>query len=113
MRSEGWIERLSAMGTAAQATVPGLYAWGVTVAPGALAHGASSAAKLAAATALAALVAGPLVADRLGGRTRIPLLWAFVLASAIAWSTAPASLAPLQLDARAASQACWDGRSSR
>jgi hypothetical protein len=96
----GWVERLGAMGTAAQASVPGLYAWGVTVAPGAFAHGAAGVPKAAAAVALAALLSGPLADERLGERARIPLLWIFVLSSALAWSTAPSGLAPSHVDAQ-------------
>jgi hypothetical protein len=92
-------QRLSGMGATAQATVPGLYAWGVTVAPAAWARGAPVLAKVTAVFAVLALIGG-VVGERLrSGRARIPCLWAFVLASALTWSAAPASLAPLHVDA--------------
>jgi hypothetical protein len=99
MRSGAMFERLSRMGAAAQATVPGLYAWGVTVAPAAWARGAPALAKIAAGVAVLALIGG-VVGERLGtDRARTPSLWAFVLASALTWSASPASLGPLRIDA--------------
>jgi hypothetical protein len=99
MRSGVLFERLSGIGATAQATVPGLYAWGVTVAPAAWARGAPLLAKMAAIAALLALMGG-VVGDGLWtGRARTPSLWAFVLASALTWSASPASLGPLRIDA--------------
>jgi hypothetical protein len=102
------VRHASAFGAAAQASVPGVCAWGITVAPAAWARGASSASKVAAVAALLALAAG-IVGERasggaVGDRSRAGLartlsLWGFVLASALAWSTAPASLGPLRVDA--------------
>jgi hypothetical protein len=99
MRVAGVFERLSVMGAAAQASVPGLYAWGVTVAPAAWARGASAVAKVAAVVALLALAAGVFGERRWGGRARFAALWGFVLASALTWSAAPAALGPLRIDA--------------
>jgi hypothetical protein len=99
MRVAGVFERLSVMGAAAQASVPGLYAWGVTVAPAAWARGASSTAKVAAVVALLSLAAGVLGELRWGGGVRFASLWGFVLASGLTWSAAPAALGPLRIDA--------------
>ena len=99
MGSEGIFQRLSAVGAAAQASVPGVYAWGVTVAPAAWARGASALAKVAAISAIAALLGG-VVGERLvGGKVRVVSFWGFVLACALAWSAAPTALAPLRIDA--------------
>jgi hypothetical protein len=99
MRLAPVFQRLSAMGAVAQASVPGVYAWGVTVAPAAWARGSSSVSKVAAVMALFALAAG-LVGERFSpARARLVALWGFVLCSALAWSAAPAALAPLRIDA--------------
>jgi hypothetical protein len=99
MRAASLFERLSTMGAAAQASVPGVYAWGVTVAPCAWARGASLVGKVAAVVALLMLGAGMLGERRWGGRARAVLLWGFVVASAVVWSAAPAGLNPLRMDA--------------
>lgn len=99
VRAEGVFERMSAMGAAAQASVPGIYAWGVTVAPAAWSRGASAVSKVAAIAALVALFAG-IAGERVaGGRARVLSMWGFVLGSALAWSAAPAALGPLRIDA--------------
>lgn len=94
------LERLSALGAAAQATVPGVYAWGVTVAPAAWAHGSSAVAKVASILALVALGAGVAGERRWGDAARIASLWGFVLSCALAWSAAPAAFAPMRIDAQ-------------
>ena len=99
MRPGELFQRLSAMGAAAQASVPGLYAWGVTVAPVAWSRGASSLSRMAAVVALAALVGGVVAERRWGQTARIGAVWGFVLACALAWSAAPSALAPLRIDA--------------
>src|SRR5882672_6171857 len=90
--------RLSATGAAAQANVPGAYAWAVTVAPAAWSRGAPALAKVAAVAALLALFGGMAGERAWGARARFASLWGFVLASALAWSSAPAALAPLRVD---------------
>jgi hypothetical protein len=98
MRAEGVFQRLSALGAAAQASVPGVYAWGVTVAPAAWSRGAPLLAKVAALLAVLALLGG-IVGERFWeGRARTASLWGFVLSSALAWSAAPAALGPLRID---------------
>jgi hypothetical protein len=92
---------MSAMGAAAQASVPGVYAWAVTVVPVAWARGSTLVSKGAAVLALAALVAGVVGERRWGApsRLRFASLWGFVLSSALAWSAAPSALGPLRIDA--------------
>jgi hypothetical protein len=94
----GLLGRLSATGAAAQASVPGAYAWAVTVAPAAWSRGATTLAKVAAVAALLALFGGIAGERTWGARARFASLWAFVLASALAWSSAPTALGPLRVD---------------
>jgi hypothetical protein len=98
MRAGAFLERLSSWGAAAQASVPGAYAWGVTVAPAAWARGSSSFARVASVVALAALFAGVFGERRWGWPGRLVALWGFVLGCAVAWSATPQALAPLRVD---------------
>src|SRR5271165_7131310 len=98
MRAAGLFERLSSWGAAAQASVPGAYAWGVTVAPAAWSRGGSSFARAASLVAIAALGAGVVGERRWGWRARIASLWTFILACALTWSAVPLALAPLRMD---------------
>jgi hypothetical protein len=99
MRAVGLFERLSAMGAGAQASVPGVYAWGVTVAPVAWARGASTPAKVAAVTALLALGVGVMSERHWSGRARAAGFWGFVVAATAAWSLAPPGLGAPRIDA--------------
>jgi hypothetical protein len=99
MRGERLFNRLSAMGVAAQSAVPGIYAWGVTVAPAAWSRGASPLAKAASMVALSMLGAGVLCEPRWGLRARVASFWGFVLASATAWSLAPVAMSAVRIDA--------------
>ena len=53
--------KLSELGASAQAAIPGLYAWAITVAPAAWSRGAPIVAKVAAIIGVIALVTAPLV----------------------------------------------------
>ena len=55
------LTRLSELGASAQAAIPGLYAWSITVAPAAWSRGAPLFAKVAAIIGVVALVTAPLV----------------------------------------------------
>jgi hypothetical protein len=55
------LTRLSELGASAQAAIPGLYAWSITVAPAAWSRGAPLVAKVAAVIGVIALVTAPLV----------------------------------------------------
>ena len=55
------ISRLSELGASAQAAIPGLYAWAITVAPAAWSRGAPLIAKIAAVIGVIALTTAPLV----------------------------------------------------
>jgi hypothetical protein len=98
MRADDVLERVAAAGAAAQTMVPGVYAWGVTVAPAAWGRGSSVLAQGVALGALLALGCGVLGERRWGARARIASLWGFVIASAVVWSIAPSGLAPAHVD---------------
>ena len=93
------LARIGAIGATAQASVPGLYAWGVTVAPAAWSRGAPLIAKGFAVAGLVALVAGISMERRWGARARYVAVWGLVVTSAVVWIAAPAALGPLRLDA--------------
>jgi len=84
---------------AAPASVPGAYAWAVTVVP--VAWGRASAprvAQAAAAAGLLSLAAGAVLERRLGNRIRSGYLLGFTAACAVAWVSA-AGQRDLLLDA--------------
>jgi len=89
------------MGAAAQAAVPGIYAWCVTVAPSTSANGSPKLSRISASVALLTLGAGVFAERRWGDRARISCMWAFVVACGITWSTAPRSLNAFRQDAPA------------
>lgn len=99
MRAKEAVANLAAAGSAAQASIPGAYAWAATVAPVAWSRGGTVVAKAAAVVALVALGAGWWGERRWGGRARVASLWAFLLSCALAWSSAPSALAPARFDA--------------
>lgn len=109
MRAEGLLQRFVGIGAAGQATVPGVYAWAVTVAPVFLdlrpergnvwAHGTTTLARCAALLAPLWLIGGPAAERRWGARGRIASMWGFVLSCALAWSAAPTTVSPPHIDA--------------
>lgn len=117
------LERIAGLGASAQAAIPGLYAWAITVAPAAWSRGAPLAAQVAAVIGVLALVTAPFVEGRMGGEpsaspagptmkpslravhswtgqtwARIWSVWGFVLSSAIVWALAPAAVSSARLD---------------
>ncbi|MDB4946031.1 MAG: hypothetical protein JWP97_5565 [Labilithrix sp.] len=104
--------RLSELGASAQAAIPGLYAWSITVAPTAWARGAPGLARVASIVGIIALVTAPFVegagpaagsadpARSWRGPTwaRVWSVWGFVLSSAIVWTLAPGGLSSARLD---------------
>lgn len=115
VRSTGVLSRIAHLGSSAQAAIPGVYAWGITVVPAAWSRGAPVAAKVAAMFGLLALLTAPLVESRIvpteeppsqslrswTGATwaRIWSVWGFVLASATVWALAPSALSSARVDA--------------
>jgi hypothetical protein len=90
--------RLTARGASAQAAIAGGYAWAVTVAPVLWERGEPWVATAAACAGLAALVVVAADDALWRGRGRPAALWLFVLASALAWLSAPAALRPMRVD---------------
>lgn len=95
------LTRLSELGASAQAAIPGLYAWSITVAPAAWSRGAPVFAKVAAVIGVIALVTAPLV-EGAGLRAPPPAL------AASEPTTERASLAPPPPSGLAALRA-WTG----
>ncbi len=87
------------LGAAAQAAVPGFYAWGVTIMPAAWSRGAPVGAKVSAILGVVALVGFVLAEPRLGWRARIGGVWSMLLAGVITWAAAPSALSAFHLDA--------------
>ena len=103
------------VGAAAQATVPGVYAWGVTVAPGGRAREALTLARAGAVAALVMLALGVFGERRWAGRTRAASLWGLLPPAPYRGARLPAGLAPLRMEKThlAAWQECLAVGSSR
>jgi drug/metabolite transporter superfamily protein YnfA len=90
------------LGATAQATVPGFYAWLVTVAPAAFGRGARPLSKAMALTGLALLLLAPLCERRWPSVGRIMSIWGLVITSLVVWllatvgSTSPTRWDPLK-----------------
>lgn len=123
-RRRGLLQRIAGIGASAQAAIPGLYAWAITVAPAAWSRGAPLLAKAAAIMGVVALITAPLVEgtggavpepapdgaapkrsvlERVGGWTgpmwaRTWSVWGFVLSSAMVWALAPSALSSARMD---------------
>lgn len=93
------VERLSALSATAQAAVPGVYAWAVTVAPSAWTTGASLLARIMALVAFLALAGGVLAERRWPARARVACVWTFVSACAVTWAAVPRGLSAFRVDA--------------
>jgi len=93
------LARLGELGSVAQASVPGLYAWAVTVSPAAWSKGAPWVAKVAAIAGLLSLAGSAALEARSPRRARAVSVWGLGLTSSIVWLATPASLAPTHLDA--------------
>ncbi len=96
------LERVVDLGGAAQACIPGLYAWGVTVAPVAWAHGASALAKVTALLGLASLGAALVIEHRrpeYAPRARAVAVWGLAIPSALTWAVEPAAMSLLKIEA--------------
>lgn len=124
-RQSAVLRRLSSMGASAQAAIPGIYAWAITVAPAAWTKGTPLVAKIVSLVGVIALVTAPFVelagsaapppagtlsAPRSRFRlaflrdwtgptwARIWSVWGLVLSSAIVWALAPSALSSVRLD---------------
>src|SRR5438105_13552690 len=99
-------ELIGALGAGAQASVPGFYAWGVTVAPAVFARGVHWSSSLAlwsarvlAFAGVASLLLAIVMEPRWRPRARYVAVWGLALTSGFAWLLVPATtLGPLRLD---------------
>ena len=122
-RGRRLLARISEVGSSAQAAIPGLYAWAITVAPAAWSRGAPLGARIAALVGVLALTTAPLVESAARGRqagaavegrhsglkgvvhgwtgatwARAWSVWGFVLSCAVVWALAPAALSSARFD---------------
>lgn len=120
------LARLSELGATAQAAIPGLYAWAVSVLPAATARDASLSVRFFTALGAVALLAAPVIEARARGaaaaRPEVPArldrllfgrsigrsagsvaravsIWGLVVPSAVVWALSPAALAAPKFDA--------------
>lgn len=91
------LARISMLGPAAQASVPGLYAWALTVAPAAWSRGATWQPKATALLGLLSLL-GSVAVERRWAAARYVGVWGLVLSGSLTWMLAPAALSPLHFD---------------
>ncbi len=94
----GLLDRISDLGPAAQASIPGLYAWAITVAPSAWAREAGWPADVTAVLALAVLAAAPVLERAQPLRARVLSVWGFTVTSLATWLLVPSALSPSHLD---------------
>jgi hypothetical protein len=85
-----WLRSLSAT---TQASVPGLYAWAVTVAPVFTLHAVSVLADITGVLGLASILAGPIVERRAPRVARLVLFWGLAASAIATWMLAPEALA--------------------
>jgi hypothetical protein len=88
------------MGATAQATVPGAYAWAVTVAPAAFARASPFVSRAAAVCGLGMLALAPVIERSKPALARIVSVWGLVATSLFVWIVGPSSfLTPTHTDA--------------
>jgi hypothetical protein len=98
-RRPGPLARVMDLGATAQATVPGFYAWVVTVAPIAFGRGAQSVSKGAALIGLVLLLLAPVCERRWPSAGRVMSIWGLVTTSLLVWVLATSgSLVPMRWD---------------
>jgi len=93
--------RLADVGSAAQASIPGLYAWLVTVAPAAWSRGAPLLAQVSAIAGVASLVAALVLEHRRAEdapRARAVAVWGLSLSAALTWLLVPGEMTTLRVD---------------
>src|SRR5271168_2107811 len=91
--------RVTDLGAAAQACIPGLYAWAVTVAPVAWSRGAPFLAKGTALLGLLSLAAAVVLEHRRpddAPRARAVAVWGLSASSAVTWLLEPSALSLLK-----------------
>ncbi len=98
-RTLGALARIRDLGSTAQASVPGAYAWCVTVAPVAFARAAPSSARVAATCGIGLLACAPALEGTRPKTARLISVWGLVSTSLLVWIVAPASsVSPMSVD---------------
>ncbi len=92
------LDQVAEFGAAAQACVPGLYAWAVTVAPAAWSKGASWPPKVLAIAGLVCLLGALPLEGRRPPLARAVSVWGLTATSGLVWVLASASLGPSKID---------------
>jgi hypothetical protein len=86
-----WLAWWRSRGVATQGTVPGAYAWAITVAPAGWSSGASAVAMSVTALGLGSLIAGPLVERKSPLAAQLVVGWGVVLSAVATWVLSPAA----------------------
>jgi hypothetical protein len=98
----GWSARLIAtaasVGPCTQAAIPGLYAWGVSVAPSAWGPSAPGVAKVTAVLGVVSLLVGSVMERRRATAARVVSVWGLVIFSGLTWAIASEALSPTRID---------------
>jgi hypothetical protein len=92
------LPRFSELGGLAQACVPGLYAWIISVAPAAWLHGSSMLVKVFAVAGALMLLGAAWAEMRAARAASLAGIWGFVGTSALVWTLAPRAIGPLRFD---------------
>ncbi|MCL2726559.1 MAG: hypothetical protein FWD69_19235 [Polyangiaceae bacterium] len=105
--------RIAEIGVSAQAAIPGLYAWAITVAPAAWSRTSSSVVRVFAVIGVVALITAPILevarlpatqaptirSRQSGSGARLWSIWGFVFSSAVVWAFAPSMHSLAKFDA--------------
>ncbi len=97
-RDRSLISRVSELGASAQASIPGLYAWGVTVASCAWARGVPWQTKVLAMMGPLVLLASVLIDKERPNVARQLSVWGLVVTSLIVWALVPTAAGPSRFD---------------
>ncbi len=92
------LARVSELGASAQASIPGLYAWGVTVATCAWAHGVPWQTRVLSLLGPLVLGASVLIDKERPAVARQVSVWGLVLSSLLVWALVPANVGPSRFD---------------
>lgn len=92
------LARVSELGASAQASIPGLYAWGVTVASCAWSKGAPWQTRVVALGGPLVLLASVFVDKDRPAVARHLAVWGLVLSSLLVWALVPAAMGPSRFD---------------
>ena len=92
------LQRMSELGASAQASIPGLYAWGVTVASCAWSRGVPWQTRVVALGGPLVLLASVLVDKDRPAVARHLSVWGLVVSSILVWALVPSAVGPSHFD---------------